>query len=232
MNYALAYLQEHQSPAQVILLNTYFPPGMNLIASELIQKHDETRRLSIEGLQKELRYLQGITPDHPISYETLAHMGRLENVMGHLVKSQKVHSVMMGQDGKVRKLDGIECPLFLIPVEAVYRGFKNIAFLDGPQNGLSLISPEVYQEMIGSSPSHLFILTEGVGKTASDFCRASWSRLYAGSPHTFHSLENLSRDLNPFLDQKKIDLLVCYSKTSLPIPLKVPVLLMNSGYLR
>lgn len=225
MNYAFAYLQDQQNPSQVLVLNTYFPPPMSLSASELIQKHDETRKQSLEGLERELLYLQGITPDHQVTYETLSHMGKLENVMAYLVKNRNISLVLMGKDGQERKLEAVGTPVFLIPNEAAYRGLKNIAFLEDPNEGVTVFSEKLCHDVIGPSPSQLFILSSN----HSD--QKAWSKFYEKIPHHFHVIDTdfIYRGLESFLDQHKVDLLVSSPQISLPISLKVPVLLMQGA---
>ncbi|GEM_PF-3850306 len=108
----IAHLKQWDSKCEVFLLNTYLPPVAAF--DQLICKHDELRKNSIEKLEKERRALEKISNAH-IHYETLSYMGSFQNVLLHVIRDYKIDYVVLkpGQSEKL-KLGEFGCKILSI----------------------------------------------------------------------------------------------------------------------
>lgn len=106
IQYAFDLLQDKKEDYRFLLLHTYLIPSAP--PHQLISLHDELRKKSLEGLEKERLWAQTLNGDHSVSLETLSSMGSLENVVNHLVDNQKIDCIIMG-------MERVNCPLLVIP---------------------------------------------------------------------------------------------------------------------
>ena len=115
-----SYLKDQKSACHLILLNVYYPPVGNFPSNQLLQRHDEVRKQSLAGLEKELQHLQKSVANPMVSYEILSHMGDSENVIRHLIKDKNIHTLIMaeGLNGRKAKMTNIECTLLLVTAPA------------------------------------------------------------------------------------------------------------------
>jgi len=119
----LSFLKEVGEDYKLLLLNTYLVPTSQ--PEDLIAVHDELRKKSREGLEDQRKKMESANLNARISFDTLSHMGTLENVIPHIVKNHHIDCVVMGIDQEKRKcvlektyshiLNSIMCPLMIVP---------------------------------------------------------------------------------------------------------------------
>jgi hypothetical protein len=120
--YTLSFLKES---SKIFLLNTYVVPASE--PEKIINIHDELRRKSKDGLQAELKRIQNKKINPALSFETLSHMGTLENVLPHLVKTRQIDFVVVGVNTDENRnssrlfhlISILGCPLVTVPYPRV-----------------------------------------------------------------------------------------------------------------
>lgn len=106
IQYAFNLFGDKKEDYRILLLNTYLIPSSPF--NQLIFLHDELRKKSLDGLEKQRQWAKGVNPNHPISLEIFSSMGSLENVINYLIDNEKIDCVVMG-------MEHVNCPLLVVP---------------------------------------------------------------------------------------------------------------------
>lgn len=89
---ALARLQKTNKLTQIILLNTYLLPHDG--SDDYIKIHDTLKQKSLKRLEALREEIEKNNTNTNISFTTLSHMGTQENVIEHLMKTQRIDQVI------------------------------------------------------------------------------------------------------------------------------------------
>jgi len=115
----ITFLKAFGEKYHVLLLHAYLVPHVD--QKELIQKNDEVKRQSHEGLEALKKTLKNIVSNGNMTFETRSHLGTWENVISNVAATEKVALVLLpfGDDDFMRRishmLERISCPLLLLP---------------------------------------------------------------------------------------------------------------------